>query len=159
MTTYKGDNIVENKVELSKPEYGWARLVFTGLGSISLSYLDNVAFMLLDFIDDILNELFNREGYKLTTETFDGEGITHVLIADDFLVHMFSITDVGKGNIYTVEFRDFYKAIIKSLEENLVGWATFCSYEDNQELGVKLLKEKLKLVSENYKSKEDFINI
>lgn len=146
---------MEDKVKLLKPEYGWSKLIFTRLGSISLSYIENVPFMFLEFINNILNS----EGYNMTTEVFDGEGINHVLIGDEFLIHMFSITDVGKGNIYTVEFRDFYKAVIASLEENLVDWATFCSYEDNQEIGIKLLKEKLKIVSENYKNKEDFINI
>lgn len=140
---------------LTKPSYGWSSLNLTDVNgvehSFTLSYIDDVPYMLLNTIDKSFTNPMYLNGDDFNIQ-FDAEDWGWNLVSNWDSTYVITSKDKLEIFEFEIERIELVKAILDCLEEDYQEWGNFCCdvnescYESNANdflAEVKKVKEKV----------------
>ena len=114
---------------LSTPEYGWSEITI-GHWCDKCSYIDDVPFMLLRTVDEIIRTR------TPSAVQFDAEGYEYIIVFDLFETHVITTKDKTTYTTIDVTIEDVVKELIKDIRNDLdlwAGWTPRCSEDQLSE--------------------------
>lgn len=114
---------------LTKPSYGWSSLNLTDVNgvehSFTLSYIDDVSYMLLNTIDKSFTNPMYLTGDDFNTQ-FDAEDWGWNLVSNWDSAYVITSKDKLEIFEFEIERIELVKAILDCLEEDYQEWGNFC---------------------------------
>lgn len=108
---------------LTKPRSGWAEITI-GNWSERLSYLDDVAFMLLDAM------LRSCKEHQPASVRFDAEGYEYIIIFDWECSYVIELKDEPRLITLDVPRDKIAMELANDISKNAKAWASFVDYGD-----------------------------
>lgn len=140
------------KIELTKPQCGWAKLIFKESEEILfeglLSYVQDVPGMIIGAaiqyhkmgITDVLPSMY-----------FDEEGSNYIIVPQEYWTYIITEKNDNKLLSINISARKLFSQLIYQIERNLKEWATFDAVGDETEDEIKELENKLRSLIDEYK--------
>jgi hypothetical protein len=114
---------------LTKPSYGWSSLNLTDVNgvehSFTLSYIDDVSYMLLNTIDKSFTNPMYLNGDDFNIQ-FDAEDWGWNLVSNWDSAYVITSKDKLEIFEFEIERIELVKAILDCLEEDYQEWGNFC---------------------------------
>ena len=114
---------------LTKPSYGWSSLNLTDVNgvehSFTLSYIDDVSYMLLNTIDKSFTNPMYLNGDDFNIQ-FDAEDWCWNLVSNWGSAYVITSKDKLEIFEFEIERIELVKAILDCLEEDYQEWGNFC---------------------------------
>ena len=114
---------------LTKPSYGWSSLNLTDVNgvehSFTLSYIDDVSYMLLNTIDKSFTNPMYLTGDDFNIQ-FDAEDWGWNLVSNWDSAYVITSKDKLEIFEFEIERIELVKAILDCLEEDYQEWGNFC---------------------------------
>lgn len=101
---------------ISTPKYGWSTITI-GDWSERCSYLDDVPFMLLSAVDEVIRTR------TVNAIKFDAEGYEYVITFDEFETHIVTFKDERTYTAIEIDIEDIAKELITDIRNDLEEWA------------------------------------
>ena len=111
---------------LQTPKHGWSQITIKDW-SDRLSYLDDVAYMLLEAVWNCLR-MSGPECVK-----FDAEGYEYILVIDQCYSYVITMADSDTLTVLDITLREIAQELISDIRRDMEDWVSFVDYGDMTE--------------------------